>query len=201
MNWATGQVLLCKTDLVVLSHQPKETPASLLGSVLANAALAFGTCKCSPATQQNQLQIFPYRRLPVRPWESHIRTEFWKYLNFAILMFLNNADCTCRYQCVRRIMLTPAMQGRAKCVTKTNAYKLWGIQVIHSMDHKIYMHFLLSNSHPRYRTTIAFSQKKMLSFKYVNILTYFLQVCTFCLGFLLLYCNNLSIRCPPHHTH
>lgn len=66
----------CKTGLVGLSHQANQPPARLLGSVLANAPCPFGTRKCSPATQQNQLQFLPYRRLPWRPWESHIRTEF-----------------------------------------------------------------------------------------------------------------------------
>jgi len=63
MNWATRQFLSCNTDPVRLSHQPKQTPDSLLGSVLANAACAFGICKCSTATQQ----YLPYRRLPMGP--------------------------------------------------------------------------------------------------------------------------------------
>jgi len=43
--WAEGWFLLCKSDQLGLSHQ---TPASLLGFLLAKAAHAFGMSKCSP---------------------------------------------------------------------------------------------------------------------------------------------------------
>lgn len=112
----------CKTGLVGLSHQRNQSPARLLGSVLQMHPRLLAHINVPLQLSRIRLHSSPTEGFLGDP-EKVTQWQSFKciYIFIILMLFYMIPTALGLINTLWQVVLTSAMEGRAKCVTKTNA--------------------------------------------------------------------------------